>query len=154
MIGPLLNGLKITFKHMVTPVVTVRYPYEYREVAERYRGRHILKVDEEGRELCCACGLCEAVCPSRCITIYGEEDEGFERSNVGKIAGFYQIDYTRCIFCGFCVEACPRGAIEMTQFYELVEPAQKGDDPRAGLMYDKERLMTEPPLPGKEGGAK
>jgi len=46
MFGPLLNGLKITLKHMVTPGVTVKYPYEYRQVAERYRGRHILKVDE------------------------------------------------------------------------------------------------------------
>ena len=137
MVGPLLKGLKITFTHLFKPSVTVKYPYERREVAPRWRGRHVLKRDEEGRELCCYCGLCEAVCPANAIRIYGAEDPTFECSNVGKIAEIYEIDYRRCIFCGYCQEACPRGAIVLTTDYELAE------EKREDLLKTKETLMEK-----------
>jgi NADH-quinone oxidoreductase subunit I len=143
MIGPLLKGLSVTFGHLFKPAVTVKYPYEKREVADRYRGKHLLWVDEKGRERCCACGLCEAVCPADAIRLYGKEDTEYKLSDVGKVAEVYVIDYGRCIFCGYCVDACPRGAIEMTQDYELTEAARKVGPPRQGLVYDKERLMVK-----------
>lgn len=137
MIGPLLKGLKTTFGHLPRRSVTVKYPYERRKISPIYRGRHMLKLDEEGRERCCACGLCEAVCPAGAIRLYGKEDPEFKYSDVGKIAEIYELDYNRCIFCGFCVEACPRGAIEMTQEYELTEPY------RRDLVYTKEKLLEK-----------
>jgi len=115
MIGPLLKGLRVTFGHLLKPSVTVKYPYEKREVAERYRGRHILKLDEDGREKCCACGMCEEICPADAIKLYGKEDPEFKYSDVGKYAEYYVIDYARCIFCGLWVDSRPRGAIEMTR---------------------------------------
>ena len=36
-----------------------------------------------------------------------------------RYASVYQIHKTRCIFCGFCEEACPVGAIFMGKDYEL-----------------------------------
>ncbi|HNQ81554.1 MAG TPA: 4Fe-4S binding protein, partial [Candidatus Aminicenantes bacterium] len=32
---------------------------------------------------------------------------------IQKTAGRFEIDLTRCCFCGFCVEACPEDAIRM-----------------------------------------
>jgi len=137
MVGPLLKGLSVTFAHLFKRSVTVRYPYKKRAVAPIYRGRHVLKLDEDGREKCCACGLCEEICPVGAIRLYGKEDPEFKYSNVGKIAEIYELDYNRCIFCGFCVEACPRGAIVMTQEYELTEPS------RENLVYTKEMLLEK-----------
>jgi NADH-quinone oxidoreductase subunit I len=31
----------------------------------------------------------------------------------------YNIDYNRCIFCGYCVEACPTDAITHGHGFEL-----------------------------------
>jgi NADH-quinone oxidoreductase subunit I len=41
----------------------------------------------------------------------------------------------RCIFCGYCVEACPVEAIEMTGAYELANYA------REDFEFTKQRLL-------------
>jgi len=58
---------------------------------------------------------------------------------VGKYAEYYVIDYARCIFCGLCVDSCPRGAIEMTQDYELTVPGPG----RINLIKDKGWLLEK-----------
>ena len=88
--------------------------------------------DENGKEKCVACCLCAAVCPARCITVEAAENEQKE-----KYAQHYQIDIARCIFCGYCVEACPVGALLLTGDYELA------DYTRESLIYTKERLLRE-----------
>jgi len=47
----------------------------------------------------------------------------------------YKIDLLRCIFCGYCVEACPVEAIEMTGEYELANYH------REDFTFDKKRLV-------------
>jgi len=137
MVWPLIKGLSITIRHLFGPKVTIKYPFEKRKVYPRWRGKHVLKLGEDGRERCCYCGLCEAVCPANAIKIYGMEDPTFERSDVGKIAEIYEIDYRRCIFCGYCQEACPRDAIVLTTEYELAV------DSRKKLLRDKEDLTEK-----------
>jgi NADH-quinone oxidoreductase subunit I len=51
----------------------------------------------------------------------------------------YEIHMLRCIFCGFCVEACPTEALGMTGEYELATYT------REAQLYGKERLLE--PLP-------
>ena len=58
------KGMAITFMHMFKKAATLRYPEIKREFAPVYRGMHVLKRDEEGRENCTACGLCAVACPA------------------------------------------------------------------------------------------
>ena len=67
-----------------------------------------------------ACFLCAAACPSNCIYIEAAENTEEKRiSSAERYAKVYNIDYNRCIFCGYCVEACPTDAITHGHGFEL-----------------------------------
>ncbi|MBN2644821.1 MAG: NADH-quinone oxidoreductase subunit I [Desulfuromonadaceae bacterium] len=130
MIKEFIQGLSITAKHLLPGnSTTVEYPKVKLEASERFRGLHRL-VPAHNREKCVACYLCPTVCPAKCITVEAGEDE-----NGVKYPTVYQIDMLRCIFCGYCVEACPVEAIEMTGEYELAN--YKRED----FCFTKERLL-------------
>ena len=129
MIIPLLQGLKITLSHMFKKPITLQYPKERPVVAPGFRGLHALNVAHD-RAKCVACYLCPTVCPAKCITVEAAEDE-----NHDKYAAKYEIEILRCIFCGFCVEACPVDAIRMTDTFELAGYT------REEFVYNKEKLM-------------
>lgn len=78
-----------------------------------------------------ACKLCEAICPAQAITIESEARlDGSRRTTK------YDIDMTKCIYCGFCQEACPVDAIVETQNYEYAT------ETREELLYNKEKLLS------------
>lgn len=54
-----------------------------------------------GDERCIACKLCEAACPAQAITIDAEEREDGARRTTR-----YDIDMTKCIYCGFVSVHC------------------------------------------------
>jgi NADH-quinone oxidoreductase subunit I len=56
----------------------------------------------------------------------------------------YNIDYSRCIFCGYCVEACPTDAITHGHGFELATY-----DINA-LVYRKEQLLEKAPAQAVE----
>src|ERR1700721_3061584 len=88
--------------------------------ADRFRGAHVLQRDENGLEKCVACFLCAAACPSNCIYIEAAENTA-EKGGRGaeRYAKVYNIDYNRCIFCGYCVEAFPTDEITPGQGFEI-----------------------------------
>jgi NADH-quinone oxidoreductase subunit I len=131
MIAPLIKGLQITFGHLFKKAVTLQYPEEKPVVAARFRGLHTLKVSHD-RAKCVACYLCPTVCPAKCITVEAGED-----ANHDKFAAEYEIDMLRCIFCGYCVEACPVDALGMTQNFELANYK------RADFVFSKDRLLEK-----------
>ncbi len=133
----IVKGLWITFWHMFKKPATVRYPEQQREWSPVYRGLHVLKKDEEGRENCTACGLCAVACPAEAITMTAAERKmGAEHLyKEEKYASVYEINMLRCIFCGLCEEACPKEAIFLT---DRMVPTEYQ---RESFIYGKDKLV-------------
>jgi NADH-quinone oxidoreductase subunit I len=112
----IVGGLAITIRHLFRKKVSVQYPEQERPRAAVWRGWHVLKRDEKGRENCTACGLCAVACPAEAITMTAAERKPGEEHlyREEKYAAVYEINMLRCIFCGLCEEACPKEAIFLT----------------------------------------
>jgi NADH-quinone oxidoreductase subunit I len=118
----LMRGLG--FKVGKGETVTYEYPEERRPFAGRLRTRHRLTMREDGSPRCVACMMCETVCPARCIHIVAAENPD---PNIEKMPAMFDIDLGVCVFCGFCVEACPEDAIRMdTGIVELSSYTREG----------------------------
>jgi NADH-quinone oxidoreductase subunit I len=142
-IPAILKGMMVTFKHMLKRRKTVKYPEETREFAPIYRGMHVLKRDEQGRENCTACGLCAVACPAEAITMTSAErtKEQAHLYREEKYAVTYEINMLRCIFCGLCEEACPKEAVFLT---DRLVPTQFE---RGEFIYGKDKLVE--PMDGR-----
>src|SRR3981081_4135934 len=109
-VGSIAKGMTITFGEMMNPPITELYPASPPNFQERYRGVHVLQRDENGLEKCVACFLCAAACPADCIYIEAAENTDKLRISGGeRYAKVYNIDYTRCIFCGYLRAVCSTG---------------------------------------------
>ncbi len=133
----IIGGLFITFKHFFRKKTTIKYPEVKRELSSVYRGQHVLKRDEQGRENCTACGLCAVACPAEAITMTAAERKPGEEKlyREEKYASVYEINMLRCIFCGLCEEACPKEAIFLT------DRIVASDFERGGFIYGKDKLV-------------
>ena len=131
MILPLLQGLKITLSHLFKKAITLQYPTERPVLSPNFRGLHALKVSHS-KAKCVACYLCPTVCPAKCITVEAAENDKGE-----KFPRIYTIDLLRCIFCGYCVEACPVDAVKMTTTFELANYR------RENFLYTQEMLTDK-----------
>jgi NADH-quinone oxidoreductase subunit I len=83
--------------------------------------------------------MCATVCPAKVIEI----DAAFDPDDQAhpKYPSRFEIDYSRCVFCGLCVEACPEDAIRMVQDV----PDLPSFD-RHRMWLGKEELLTWHPL--------
>ncbi len=135
----IFKGLWITIKHFFRKKATIQYPEQVREMSPVYRGQHMLKRDELGRENCTACGLCALSCPAEAITMKAEERKADEKHlyREEKYASIYEINMLRCIFCGLCEEACPKDAIYLTISKELVPASYNRED----FIFGKDKLV-------------
>src|ERR1700741_1664003 len=136
----LVKGFSITLRTMFRKTTTERYPEVPPSVAARYRGIHVLQRDENGFEKCVGCFLAAPACPENCIYTEAAKNTEANRISAGeRYARVYNIDYSRCIFCGYCVEACPTDAITHGHGFELATTNINS------MIYRKEKLLEKGP---------
>ena len=119
----ILIGMKVTWKHLFVPAVTIQYPEERVPMVERARNRLFVNMDD-----CIGCKQCETACPVNCIEIETVKaiptDGGRITSNGKKKALWvtkFEIDIAKCCYCQLCVFPCPTECIVMTDVYEFSE---------------------------------
>ncbi len=64
-------------------------------------------------EVCVGCTFCARTCPDYAIQVERIDDPG------ERCVTRYDMDLTKCCFCGLCAEQCPTGALRHTGQYEL-----------------------------------
>ncbi len=126
-----LVGMRITFKHLFTPAVTIQYPEVKVKLPDRVRNRLYVNIDD-----CIGCDQCARACPVSCIEIdtvksIPGEDLGITSNGKKKALWVtrFDIDIAKCCYCQLCVFPCPTECIYMTDVYEFSEYE------RANLLY-------------------
>jgi len=95
LVTEMIRGMQLTMSMFWKQKLTLNYPNEKGALSPRFRGEHVLRRYPTGEERCIACKLCEAICPAQAITIEAEVREDGSRKTTR-----YDIDMTKCIFCG------------------------------------------------------
>lgn len=125
-------GMKVTFKHLFVPAVTIQYPDVKLQLPERERNRLYVNMDD-----CIGCYQCARACPADCIiieTVKAIPGENLGQTSNGKRKALwvtkFDIDLAKCCYCQLCVFPCPTECIYMTDVYEFSEYY------RENLIYD------------------
>lgn len=118
-----LVGMRVTFRHLFTPAVTIQYPDVKLKLPERARNRLYVNMDD-----CIGCFQCDLACPVDCIkieTVKGLPTEDLGMTSTGQKKRLwvpvFDIDIAKCCYCGLCVYPCPTECIKMTDVYEFSE---------------------------------
>jgi NADH-quinone oxidoreductase subunit I len=135
----ILIGMKVTFRHIFVPAVTIQYPSVKPQLPERERNRLYVNMDD-----CIGCDQCSRACPVSCIdieTVKSIPGEDLGKTSNGKKKALwvtkFDIDFAKCCYCELCVPPCPTDCIYMTNVYEFSEFE------RDSLLYDFATLTQE-----------
>lgn len=143
----LAKGLAVTLRTMTRRSTTRQYPDVAPDLPPRSRG--VIALLEEN---CTVCMLCARECPDWCIYIDSHKEEvvvpGAARPRQRNVLDRFAIDFSLCMYCGICIDACPFDALFWTPEFEYAE-----HDIRE-LLHEKGRLgewmATVPPPPAHD----
>jgi len=113
-ITTIIEGMSVTLSYLLHKPITVQYPDKTEKpfeemLPERFRGELGFKV-----ALCSACLACARACPIECIKIDVVKDKETKK----RLMKRFDIDITKCMYCGLCTEPCPTHAIYHTHEFE------------------------------------
>jgi NADH-quinone oxidoreductase subunit I len=119
------------------------------------RSRGVIALLEEN---CTVCMLCARECPDWCIYIEshqepvpGTESGGGDRRRVRNVLDRFAIDFSLCMYCGICVEACPYDALFWSPEFSYAETDIAALTHEQGRL--REWMWTVPPPPPPDEGA-
>jgi NADH-quinone oxidoreductase subunit I len=96
------------------------YPHAELDLPSRSRG--VIGLLEEN---CTVCMLCARECPDWCIYIDSHKEEvivpGASRPRQRNVLDRFAIDFSLCMYCGICIEACPFDALFWSPEFEYAE---------------------------------
>lgn len=96
MIKEFVSSLSVVLKYTFGRGTEQRLP----AVAPECRKTAVVNVEK-----CCACGLCDRVCPVGAVNVRVERNKGEWRPVSLKI------DADKCVACGLCADVCPCSAV-------------------------------------------
>jgi len=152
-----LLGMKITWRHLFTPPVTLQYPEVKWPLPPKSRMRLFMKYED-----CIGCGQCARACPVSCIYI----ETGKRAPDAAPIwaangqaikldVKVFDIDMSLCCYCNLCTYPCPTDCIYMTPEYEFAT-GNLGDHLYHFAKKDAVFLTENPkpkPAPAPAGGS-
>lgn len=118
MLSSITEGMAVTASYLFRRPATIQYPNKLEtpleeQLPDGYRG--ILQVDTR---FCIGCRICESTCPINCITIAVEKD-----AQTGeRFLTAFNIDISKCMYCGLCSENCSTSALYHTRLFNAVTP--------------------------------
>ncbi len=107
-------GLLVTLKNLTKKPFTVQYPEERVKQHPRFRGEEFVWYEER----CTGCASCAKYCPLGIIKIETSPSETLPQQGDKYLLETFDIQLSRCMFCGLCVEACPYDALFMGSGFE------------------------------------
>lgn len=123
-----LVGMSVTIKHLFYKNVTNQYPNTDARVKS---GTAVMPDYARNRlefipDACTACNLCAKACPANCIEIDsfkvvdGDPDQPLMKNGKPRKLWIptYNIDFSKCCYCGLCANACNFEALKMTDYFE------------------------------------
>lgn len=113
-----LDGVEASRRRVVMPMAKAETrSADFRQV--ELGMTHLEGLQEAARclrcqsEVCVGCTFCARTCPDYAIQVERVDDPG------GRRVTRYELDLTKCCFCGLCAEQCPTDALCHTGQYEL-----------------------------------
>jgi len=143
----LAKGLAVTLSTMTRRSHTRQYPDVEPDLPPRSRG--VIALLEEN---CTVCMLCARECPDWRIYLASRTEEvvvpGAARPRQRNVLDRFAIDFSLCMYCGICIEACPFDALFWSPEFEYAEHDIRN------LLHEKDRLgewlPTVPPPPAHD----